>query len=53
VSADELTADERRAIASLERLARRWPKSLKLFIVQSITDINRGIYDGFEKIWRG
>lgn len=27
---DDLTADERRAIASLERLARRWPRSLKL-----------------------
>ena len=27
----DLTPDERRAIASLERLARRWPKSLMLF----------------------
>ncbi len=28
---DELTDEERKAIASLERLAKRWPQSLKLF----------------------
>ncbi|WP_251151355.1 hypothetical protein [Cellulosimicrobium sp. Marseille-Q4280] len=27
---DDLTADERRAIASLQRLARRWPRTLTL-----------------------
>jgi hypothetical protein len=29
--ADDLTDEERRAIASLERLAKRWPQSLMLF----------------------
>lgn len=27
----DLTEEERKAIAALERLARRWPQSLKLF----------------------
>ena len=27
----QLTADEKRAIASLKRLAKKWPQSLKLF----------------------
>lgn len=27
----ELTDEEQRAVASLERLAKRWPQSLKLF----------------------
>lgn len=31
MSGDELTDEERRAIASLQRLAKRWPKSLTLF----------------------
>jgi hypothetical protein len=28
---DDLTSEERNAIAALERLAKRWPPSLKLF----------------------
>jgi hypothetical protein len=43
---DELTDEERRAIASLERLARQWPPSLTLFswsgtlcVVRSEADI--------------
>jgi hypothetical protein len=31
MSRDELTPDERNAIKSLERLAKRWPQSLMLF----------------------
>ncbi len=31
MSADDLTGDEARAIASLQRLARRWPQTLTLF----------------------
>lgn len=31
MDAENLTGEERRAIASLERLAKRWPRSLMLF----------------------
>lgn len=49
MSSKALTDEERRAIASLERLVKRWPKSLKLFswsgtlcVVQSEADLLDG-----------
>lgn len=42
----EPTDDERRAIATLQRLARRWPKSLWLFSASGQLNVMRLRQDG-------
>lgn len=42
----DLTPDERRAIASLKRLAKRWPKSLWLFSASGSLNVMRCGADG-------
>ena len=51
----EPTDEERRAIASLKRLAKKWPKSIWLFsasgqlcVMQNKADGSRGIIDDME-----
>jgi len=38
----ELTDEERRAIASLKRLAKKWPKSLWLFVTSGDMHVMKG-----------
>lgn len=42
----EATAEEERAIRSLERLARRWPSSLWLFSASGVLNVMRKGPDG-------
>lgn len=46
IPSDELTPEERRAIATLTRLAKRWPQSLWIFAGRGGLDIMRCGPDG-------
>lgn len=42
----DVTDEERRAIASLKRLAKKWPKSLWLFSASGTLTVMRRAWDG-------
>lgn len=49
----ELTVEEERAIASLQRLAKRWPKSLWLYSASGTLTVMRTAKDGTHAVEGG